>query len=286
MPGQARWEGLGRDVSRFVRAHPGVSFFLLAWLFSWVFMVPLALSRHGRIGPLPGWLHYLSAYGPLLAALVVGGLAEGAGGVRAWWARVTRWRASAGPWVLALSPALLFAAAAVVERLARGTWPEVAGLGRISFLPDLGAWALPLWLLNSGLGEESGWRGFALPALQRRFSPRVASLVIALGWMTWHVPAFFYLPSYEQLGPGMLVGFFAGVLSGSFLLTWLANHSGGSALLPIVWHGLFNWTTAPPASAGIVAAVISTAVTVLGILAAWRLKRAAPAAAFPPGRSR
>ena len=64
-----------------------------------------------------------------------------------------------------------------------------------AFMVPLGPWTAPLWLLNSGLGEESGWRGFALPMLQRRSSPRVASIVIASGWMIWHVPAFFYLPS-------------------------------------------------------------------------------------------
>ena len=64
-------------MSRLVRTHPLTSFFLLAWLFSWVFMVPLALARHRLIGPLPGWLHYLSAYGPLLAAMVVSGRVEG-----------------------------------------------------------------------------------------------------------------------------------------------------------------------------------------------------------------
>jgi len=133
-------------------------------------------------------------------------------------------------------------------------------LGRINFLPDLGSWALPLWLVNSGLGEESGWRGFALPTLRRRFSARVASLIIAVGWMIWHVPAFFYLPAYEQMGAGMMIGFFVGMLTGSFLLTWLTDLAGGSALLPIVWHGLFNFTTAPPSSHGLIAAVSSTAV--------------------------
>lgn len=265
-----------REVSRPVRKHPEVAFFLLAWLISWTFMVPLALAHHGLVAPLPGWLHYLSAYGPLLSALLVTALAEGAAGVRAWGSRLSRWRAGAGAWMLALSPLPLFGLAACAERVARGTWPDLGLLGRINFLPDLGAWALPLWLLNSGVGEEGGWRGYALPALQRRWSPRVASLVIALGWMIWHVPAFFYLPSYEHLGAGMVVGFSVGVLTGSFLLTWLARLAGGSALLPIVWHGLFNFTTAPPSSGGVVAAVSSTAVTMLGIVAAWRLGRERP----------
>ena len=70
-----------------------------------------------------------------------------------------------------------------------------------------------------------------------------------------------------------MIGFFFGILAGSFLLTWLSKLSRGSAFLPIVWHGLFNLTTAPPSSRGLVAAVSSTAFTVLGIVAAWRLRR-------------
>jgi uncharacterized protein len=257
----------------FIRGRPVLSFFVLAWLFSWVFMIPLALARHGVIASLPGWLHYLSAYGPLLAALLIAGLTEGAAGLRTWWARLTRWRCGFLPWLLAVSPLLLYVVAAVIQRLAQGAWPDVGLLGRVNFLPYMGLWSLPLWLANSGLGEETGWRGYALPALQRRFSPRRSSVIVAAGWMVWHVPAFFYLPSYDHFSVGMAFGFFLGLLSGAFLLTWLANSTGGSVLLPVIWHGLFNYTTAPPSSGGLIAPVISTAVMVLGVLALWRLKR-------------
>jgi uncharacterized protein len=43
----------------------------------------------------------------------------------------------------------------------------LASLGNVTFLPPLGIAALPLWLLTFGSGEEVGWRGYALPRLQR-----------------------------------------------------------------------------------------------------------------------
>ncbi len=267
-----------------IRRHPVLSFFLLAWLLSWVFMVPLALAGRGLIAPLPRWLHYLSAYGPLLSALILVGRTEGRAGLRAFGSRLTRWRAGIGPWSLALSPLLLYGVAALAERLARGAWPDPHLLGRLNFLPDIGLWAAVLWLLNSGLGEEAGWRGYALPMLQSRFGARVASLLIACGWIVWHVPAFFYLPSYASLGVGSIVGFALGVTAGAFLLTWLSNASRGGTLLPIVWHGLFNFTTAPPSSAGIIAAVISTAVMILGFLAILALDRGTGRPAPGPAR--
>jgi len=265
-------------MTRLVRTHPATAFFLLAWLASWVFMLPLALARHGLTAPLPAWLHYASAFGPLFAALVVGACCEGRAGVRALGSRCVRWRAGVGPWLLAVSPLLLYAVAALAQRAQHGALPDLRLLGHVNFLPDLGGWALPFWLLTSGLGEEAGWRGYALPLLQRRLSPRVTSLVIAAGWMVWHVPAFFYLPSYEHLGAGALLGFFVGILTGSFLLTFLTNRAHGSALLPIVWHGLFNFTTAPPSSGALVAPVSTTVITLLGVVAALRLRpeRAAP----------
>ncbi len=268
------------------RGLPVLWFFLLAWFFSWVFMIPLALASRGAIAPLPGWLHYLSAYGPLLSAVVVVGGTEGSAGLRAWWSRLVEGRAGVWPWTLALSPLLLYGVAAAAERVVRGAWPDPRLLGRVNFLPEIGLWSVVLWLFNSGLGEEAGWRGYALPALQRRLGPRAASLVIAGGWIVWHVPAFFYLPSYARLEAGAVVGFTLGVTSGAFLLTWLSNASRGGTLLPIVWHGLFNFTTAPPGSAGLVAAVISTAVMVLGFLAFFALRPGAGTGAARPVDSR
>jgi membrane protease YdiL (CAAX protease family) len=56
--------------------------------------------------------------------------------------------------------------------------------------------ALPLTLglqvFTGAMGEELGWRGFLLSHLDRRLSPRVAALVMAITWAVWHIPAFFF----------------------------------------------------------------------------------------------
>src|SRR5947199_3415499 len=71
-------------------------------------------------------------------------------------------------------------------------------------------------LLFIGLGEEPGWRGFALPHLQARFSPFLASLVLALVWAIWHLPLMgneFPLP----IIPAFLISLFGA----TFVQTWL-----------------------------------------------------------------
>lgn len=117
-------------------------------------------------------------------------------------------------------------------RLSGGPWPdwEVLGRGRYAYL----AWVVGL-LLSSvayGFGEETGWRGFALPGLQRDRSALSATLILTAFWALWHAPFFFY--RYE-FGLGQIVGFFLGLLAGAIWLTCLYNATGGSVLMVAIW---------------------------------------------------
>jgi hypothetical protein len=55
-----------------------------------------------------------------------------------------------------------------------------------AFLPSL-----LLTALFFGGNEEPGWRGFALPRLQDRFSPVRSTLVFGAVWAPWHAPILF-----------------------------------------------------------------------------------------------
>ena len=114
-----------------------------------------------------------------------------------------------------------------------------------------------LLLVAAGLGEETGWRGYALPQLQRRFSPLASSLILAVLWFGWHLPQFFLIASYRDFSPVQYVGMFLDLACGAIVLTWLYNRSGGSILLVAVWHGLYNLVGGTQAATGMLAAVIS-----------------------------
>ena len=139
----------------------------------------------------------------------------------------------------------------------------------VNFLPDLGLAAWMLWFVTS-CGEETGWRGFALPRLQQRHSALNATLRLTIGWAVWHLPAFFYLPSYAAIGLAAIPGFFIGIGAGAIVLTWLYNSSGGRMLPAILWHASFNWVTASPHSSGLTAAVVSTVVIAWAAIILWR----------------
>ncbi len=247
--------------------YPLAAYWALACAFSWLVSVPLALSAQGVITPpLPYQLHYLSAYGPLLAAVVVTALTAGMEGLRQLGRRYAIDRTRLGWLALcALGPLGLFGLAVLVAWLLNGAWPDVLAIGQANFLPDLGLAAWLMWIVTSGIGEETGWRGFALPRLQARHNALVSTLLLWLMWAVWHLPAFFYLPSYKNIGLAGFPGFAFSLLAGAILFTWLYNSSRGSLLAVALFHGGFNFVTASPASTGTVAMLTGIGLTVAAV---------------------
>jgi len=233
-------------------------FFLLAFLFSWLVEVPLALQAQGIVNlSLPFGLHYLAGYGPLVAALLLTGRNGGWRALRALFGRMARWRVPARWWLVAFSPLLFYGLLVVAMAWWQGPPPSFGELGRLNFLPNLGLAALPFWVLTYGIGEETGWRGYALPRLQQRHGAFTATLILWFWWAFWHLPLFFY--SYD---PAVFPGFLPGLFAGAIVFTWLYN-STGSILIAAVWHGMFNLTTACAAcGAGIGAAGVSLLVMI------------------------
>jgi membrane protease YdiL (CAAX protease family) len=109
----------------------------------------------------------------------------------------------------------------------------------ISYLPALVVTTIAI----GGLNEEPGWRGFALPHLQQRFSPIRATLVLGIAWAIWHLPTFAFPAAREGLALaalGMVVGgALIEVVAWAFIFTWLYNHTK-STLLCILLHGGIN----------------------------------------------
>lgn len=245
------------------RRHPLVVYIVLTYLFSWSIFIPLALKKHGLVEfPVPMPVYYAASFGPLLSAIITSYLLGGSDALKELFARMVRWRVGPAWWWIAFSPLILLAVTVVVLKIATGGWFDLKLLGVVEFLPDLGIGALLLWTLTYGLGEETGWRGFALPRLQRNHSALLATFYLWIVWALWHAPAFFLV--YD---PVILPGFLIGVFAGALVFTWLYNSTGGSILIAIVFHGVFNFTTGSKASkAGMVAAVISTIVMVWAVL--------------------
>jgi uncharacterized protein len=201
------------------RQHRLVAFFVLTFVFSW-WPWPFA-----AVGLAPTTFF---ACGPLLGALVVIGVAEGAEGYRALGARMVRWRVGWRWWSVAVgTPLGVLAVAAAANVSIWGApapvWAQVSWSGLLLALAV--RFVNPL---DGPLGEEPGWRGYALPLLQTDRSPLGAGLVLALIVALWHLP----LVVAGQLPPLGLPVTFAITL----VYVWLFNHTGGSVLLTMVFH--------------------------------------------------
>jgi membrane protease YdiL (CAAX protease family) len=253
-----------------LKQHPVMAYFILAYAISWAFELPLAAAAQGWLHiSVPPALHYLASFGPMLSALIVTAATEGRHGIRQLLAGVLKWRVGLG-WVLfsTLAPITLFAVAVIVGYAANRTWPDLALLGEVDYLPYLGiVGAFILWLLTFGVGEEIGWRGFALPRLQQDHSALTATLMLGAVWALWHLPAFFYKDTYVAMGlvaglPLLLLS----ILAASIVFTWLYNSTRGSLLMVILFHALFDFLSVSRAGGGNVAAIMSAGVMIWAVL--------------------
>jgi membrane protease YdiL (CAAX protease family) len=106
--------------------------------------------------------------------------------------------------------------------------------------------AVPVLFLVSLLinGEEMGWRGFALPRLQVRFSALTASLILGVIWTGFHLPLFWTVGSTQAGQP--ILGFLLSIVASSVIVTWLYNNTG-SLLLVLLFHASVNtWSQIIP----------------------------------------
>jgi len=247
-----------------------VAFFVLAYSLSWAWVIPWAATGH-TVYQGQGWpTHLPSLLGPMLAAFIVTWWTAGRTGLRDLVARMGRWRIGWRWWLVALSPIAFFAVGLAVAAVTKTGLPTALDFARFSGLPSgIGVVLVALTVIAvNGYGEETGWRGYAQPQLQTRFTPLTATLILAGIWAGWHIPQFFFLHSYESFSVPMLPIFVVGLACGAVVLTWLYNWSGGSILAVVIWHGLYNVSGATKAAtegSGTISAVVWTLVVFQGL---------------------
>ncbi len=227
------------QLQNMIRKHPLAAFFALAFLTTWISILPLVLAAQNPVGfRVSEQWHFLGALGPLAAAIIVAAVAEGKRGIEDLLGRMMRWRAGAG-WFLvsALSPFALFLLSVLVLRAFGNPWPDFGKLATEEHATLTWIGGSLLSAVAYGVGEEVGWRGFALPRLQFAHSALVATLILTLFWAAWHIPMFFYR---LEFGTGEIIGFALGLFAGAIWLTFLYNSTGGNTLMAALWHVSWN----------------------------------------------
>jgi uncharacterized protein len=255
------------------RAFP-LKYFVLAFAFTWALWVPAALEARGLISPLPVPATFLGAFGPMVAAIVVTALEGGRAGLRSLLSRIVRWRVAPVWYGVAILGPLVITLGAIALHVVLGGQPPSLGL-MIGALPTL-VITVVYMTITVALGEEVGWRGYALPALQARYSALLSSLILGVLWALWHLPVFFNPETLYSNLPFSLWLAYAVPLA--VIITWLFNSAGGSVLMAIVFHAVINatselWKTIPeysvkPATAA-EALTVNVQIYLMGAIVIW-----------------
>jgi len=224
-----------------------VAYFLIAFAGTWLFSVPLLLSKNG-FGLLPFTLSEIgltlvgllpTLCGPTLAALTVTAAIAGRAGVGRFLRRYLQWRVGVPWYLLALFSFLLVYLLSVSIPLGAG--PLLAFIRQWSLLLSVFLPLMGIQILFVALWEEPGWRGFALPRLQQRYGPVLGTIVLGTLHSFWHLPTGFIVggPLYP-LALTTFVTFVLTGIAGSFIYTWIYNHAKGSILIAILIHAAAN----------------------------------------------
>ena len=213
--------------------HEVGAFPALAYALSWVMWAPLVWLAVPE--PLRSSLRIAGSFGPSAAALIVLSARQGWGGTRQAIARQMHWRLPVRLWLIVLlGPAVVMLTAIGISTLAgqpAGAWQDPTKLYLV----------IPVFayvtLLGGPLGEEIGWRSYALPRLQQRHNPTVAALAVGLVWALWHAPLFAIEGTIQQLVPA--TAFVLQILTTSVIYTLLWNRTESLPLV-ITFHAAFN----------------------------------------------
>jgi membrane protease YdiL (CAAX protease family) len=186
------------------------------------------------------WLALGIFLGPTLSGFIMTGVTEGRAGIRRLLRRIVLWRVGLR-WYL-------FAFIGVPPVMTLGTIIVPEGLASLQFLgPGYVLTYLVTFvfvaILGGPLGEEIGWRGFALPRMQPLQGPLVGSIILGLVWGLWHLPEFLVPPWADSSGgSGLLaiVKFCIFAIAATIILTWVFNNTKGSVLMAILVHAAID----------------------------------------------
>ena len=221
-----------------LRRHPLTVFFVLTFGATWAIWVPRAAGAPvGVIGELSTWTVAVMA---ILAAALTGGRAA----LVDLGARLVRWRVGWRWYILVLlGPAAFSLTTAGIYMLLGASWASVAPrflAGNLALLPLL----VLISALTDGLGEELGWRGFALPRLLARHVPWVATLLLGLMWATWHLPLL--LTEGRTLYGQPFWVLILDLGAKAILFTWVFLRTRGSVLIAVLLHAANNVFSVSP----------------------------------------
>jgi membrane protease YdiL (CAAX protease family) len=227
-----------------IQRYPLSTYVVLCYLFSWAFLLPCyRILLNAEEGTFP-WLALIGlpgAYGPSLVAILMVKLTEEKGKVKELLKKLLLWKAVWRWYLLILLIPVFLETAAVFIAQTFGY-----SLGAFELKRALAVYfpyiliALPF----GPMGEELGWRGYLLPKLLEKHTPLAASMILGFIWTFWHMASFSFpgaaIPSIFNVSSYTIFLYLATIFGETLLITYVYLKTGGSVLLAILFHAVFN----------------------------------------------
>ena len=253
--------------------HPLRIYFLLAYLISWLIWLPLVLEGQGWVNrEFPPYLYALGFTGGTVAALIVTAVSQHSSGVKQLLGGLIRYRVNWRWYAFAIFvPLLMFIVAVTLNYAMTGVWPDWREYGRMDdMFPGVGLLGTAvLHFLLVWLGEEVGWRGFALPRLQNKYSPLRATFILAIFWGFWHLPIFLVADSF-LIGLGTALFFVVVTFPIAVVYTWLYNGTGGSLLITSLWSTSLALGIGSAAAVGAVSGLMMGFIIIIAVILIYK----------------
>ena len=230
-------------LSNYVKRFQLPLFFLLCLIISWAIWIPQAITKlSDPQTPIAGGspLNILAVWAPALSAILLLRMLKGKGGPQTLFRLIRRWRVGI-QWYLfiLLYPAVIWFLARAIDIVLGQSFEFTIPI--LTYFPLEQAYMVIVALvfaLPSALGEELGWRGFALPRLQAKYNALVSSIMLGLFWAVWHIPMWI---ANNIMGLDLLkLGVSTTICA--IIFTWVYNNTGGSLLLAWLFHASLTIT--------------------------------------------
>ncbi|MBE7535412.1 MAG: CPBP family intramembrane metalloprotease [Anaerolineales bacterium] len=245
---------------KIIQRYPLISFFVMAYAITWTLQLSgifLAAQYEMTLSNETNFVYFLDfiqlklsseqaltyilftlGAGPLFSALIITWSLDGKNGLKMLWQQSTKWNVGAKWYLVTLGlPILLSLASLGIGLLSTG--------GKFDYNPKLPlSNFIPFFiymLVFTGITEEPGWRGFALPRLQSRYNAEKSSWILGVLWGVWHFPFIIYYNYSLGIIP-LLFSFFGltlGIVGWTIVNTWIYNNTQ-SVWLMILLHGWGN----------------------------------------------
>ena len=221
-----------------------ILFFFISFVFTWAFWIPDALVKRGSMSSsFFTSLGVIGSLGPLIAAIIITLKEFGKEGLRKLFKRGLDKNFEHKWWlfIFFIFPFLIILSYYLSILIDQD--PPVSEAAELYyFIPFI---FFSVMLTSGPVQEEFGWRGYALPRLQEKFTPFYSSIILGFLWAIWHWPQFLVpkdLTGMFYVTP--VWSFILTVMSANFIYTWIHNKTNGSILAALVLHtqmNLFFW---------------------------------------------